>query len=266
VEPELSQLLDLPASTLLELGNALQGGALRFGVSTSSLHPFLGSRSVQLTAVIRDMLESGCNTETLGRWCHVLHEAKCRMETSEASIFLALSGPEVPGTPVVSTPTMVRALFEEARHDVIVTSYVFSHCRELLAPLAEKLDNRSDFKVRFIVDLSHQRRDQAEPLPIVANRFKAKFLADYWSGSREPEFWHDPRDFNEPDRSKSGVMHAKVVIIDSTAALVTSANFTEAAQNRNIEAGTLVRNSNQVSKLKSYFKGLIAIGVLRRIQ
>jgi phosphatidylserine/phosphatidylglycerophosphate/cardiolipin synthase-like enzyme len=265
VEPELSQLLDLPASTLLELGNALQGGALRFGVSTSSLHPFLGSRSAQLTAVIRAMLESGCTTETFGRWCHVLHEAKCRMETSEASIFLALSGPEVPGTPVVSTPTMVRALFEEAKRDVIVTSYVFSHCRELLAPLADKLDHHSDFKVRFIVDLSHQRKVPAEQLPIVANRFKANFLANYWSGSREPEFWHDPRVFTEKDNSLSGVMHAKAVIIDREVALVTSANFTEAAQNRNMEAGVIVRQSNQVVRLRNYFEGLIETGMLKQI-
>jgi phosphatidylserine/phosphatidylglycerophosphate/cardiolipin synthase-like enzyme len=148
---------------------------------------------------------------------------------------------------------------------VIVTSYVFSHCRELLAPLAEKLDNRSDFKVRFIVDLSHQRRDQAEPLPIVANRFKAKFLADYWSGKREPEFWYDPRFFTEKDKSLSGVMHAKVVIIDREVALVTSANFTEAAQNRNMEAGVIVRQSNQVVRLRNYFEGLIETVMLKQI-
>lgn len=265
MEPELSQLLDLPASTLLELGNALNGGSLRFGISASSLHPFLGSRSAELSAVIRGMLENGCTTAILGRWCHVLHEAKCRIENSDASLFLAISGPDVPGTPVVSTPAMVRALFEEARHDVIVTSYVFSHCRELLAPLAEKLEHHSDFHVRFIVDLSHQRKIPAEPLPIVANRFKAKFLSDYWSGCREPEFWHDARVFTEKEKSLSGVMHAKVVIVDHDAALVTSANFTEAAQDRNIEAGVIVRQRNQVVRLRSYFEGLIETGMLKQI-
>ncbi len=265
MEPELSQLLDLPASTLLELGNALNGGSLRFGVSAGSLHPFLGSRSTEMAAVIQGMLENGSTTAILGRWCHVLHEAKCRIETSNASLFLALSGPEVPGTPVVSTPTMVRALFEEAKHDVIVTSYVFSHCRELLAPLAAKLDHHSNFKVRFIVDLSHQRKVRDEPLPIVANRFKANFLADYWSGSREPEFWHDPRVFTEKDKSLSGVMHSKVVIIDREVAFVTSANFTEAAQNRNIEAGVIVRQISQVERLRSYFEGLIETRMLKQI-
>jgi phosphatidylserine/phosphatidylglycerophosphate/cardiolipin synthase-like enzyme len=265
MEPELSQLLDLPSSTLLALGNALKNGSLRFGVSASNLYPFLGSRSSELTTVIQGMIENGSTTAILGRWCHVIYEAKCRIEISDASLFLALSGPDVPGTPIVSTPTMVRALFEEAKNDVIVTSYVFSHCRELLAPLATKLDQQSDFKVRFIVDLSHQRKATEEPMPVVANRFKTKFLADYWSSKREPEFWHDPRVFTEKDKSLSGVMHAKAVIIDHEVALVTSANFTEAAQNRNIEAGVIVRQRCQVARLRNYFEGLIEIGMLKKI-
>lgn len=102
-------------------------------------------------------------------------------------------------------------------------------------------------------------------MPIVANRFKAKFLSDYWSGCREPEFWHDPRVFTEKEKSLSGVMHAKVVIVDHDVALVTSANFTEAAQNRNIEAGVIVRQRNQVVRLRSYFEGLIETVMLKQI-
>lgn len=265
MEPHLNLLLDLPASTLLELGNALRHGALRFGVSAGSLTPFVGSRSGELAQALKGMLDAGCPTDSLGRMCHVLHEAKDRMDEAEKSVFPVLSGPEVPGTPVVSTPAMVRALFEEARHDVIVASYVFHQAEHILAPLAEKMNAFPDFKVRIIVDLSHQREHEAEPLPIVANRFKAKFLAGPWQGSRAPEFWHDPRIFEEQDRKKAGVMHAKVVIIDDHAALVTSANFTEAAQNRNIEAGIIVRHRHQVGRLRSYFEGLIETGQLRRI-
>jgi phosphatidylserine/phosphatidylglycerophosphate/cardiolipin synthase-like enzyme len=265
MESDLKLLLDLPASSLLELGNALRGGALRFGVSAGMLAPFAGSRAGELATALQAVMASGCSTDALARMCHVLHAARARMESAEDSIFLALSGPDVAGTPVVSTPTMVRALFEEAERDVIVASYVFYQCRELLAPLAARLDADPGFKVRFIVDLSHQRQCATEPLPIVANRFKANFLSDLWQGSREPEFWHDPRVFENEDRKQAGVMHAKVVIIDGTAALVTSANFTEAAQSRNIEAGVIVRQPHQVSRLRRYFEGLIDTGSLRSI-
>lgn len=39
-----------------------------------------------------------------------------------------------------------------------------------------------------------------------------------------------------------GVQHSKVAIIDSAVALVTSANFSDAAAHRNLEAGVLVRD------------------------
>jgi len=43
---------------------------------------------------------------------------------------------------------------------------------------------------------------------------------------------------------------------------VTSANFTEAAQSRNIEAGVIFRQTNQVRRLRDYFDGLIQQGLL----
>ncbi|MES2476447.1 MAG: DISARM system phospholipase D-like protein DrmC [Verrucomicrobiota bacterium] len=259
---DLSRLLDFPASTLLELGTALQGGSLRYGISPGLLATFAGKRATELATLLQAILNDGCSSAALGNMCLALHNAKARMESSDNALYLALSGPDVPGTPAVSTPTVVRALFEEAKQDVIVASYVFSQCRELLAPLAGRMDADPKFKVRFIVDLSHQRRHSTEPLPVVANRFKVNFLRELWSGNRAPEFWHDPRVFKEKDRKKAGVMHAKVVIIDSQVALVTSANFTEAAQSRNIEAGIILRQENQVDRLRSYFEGLIKMGDL----
>lgn len=83
--------------------------------------------------------------------------------------------------------------------------------------------------------------------------------------ARKPEIWHDSRVFEVADRKAAGVMHAKVVIIDGKAALVTSANFTEAAQSRNIEAGLVLRNRRQVTRLRSFFEGLITTGFLRKI-
>ena len=61
-------------------------------------------------------------------------------------------------------------------------------------------------------------------------------------------------------------MHAKVVVVDqTTAALVTSANFTSAAQLRNVEAGVLLRHPRHVSRLYNYFDGLISQGFLKPV-
>lgn len=258
-------MLDLPAATLLELGHALRQGTLRHGVTAGLLAPFAGSRAGDMAMVMRELTEAGCSPDVLGRMCHVLHTAKSRSDTAEASVFPVLSGPDVPGTPVVSTPMMVRALFEEAQRDVIVASYVFVESREILAPLAAKMDADPSFRVRVIVDLSHRKQHAQEPLPIVANRFKSGFFREQWPGSRHPELWHDPRVFLTNERKNTGVMHAKAVIIDDSAALITSANFTEAAQNRNIEAGIMLRGHPAIARLRGYFDGMIKSGILRPV-
>ena len=58
-------------------------------------------------------------------------------------------------------------------------------------------------------------------------------------------------------------MHAKCIAVDPRVALITSANFTEAAQGRNIEAGVLVRHKPTVRRLVAYFEGLVERGDLR---
>ncbi|MCY4224844.1 MAG: phospholipase D-like domain-containing protein [Bacteroidetes bacterium] len=60
-------------------------------------------------------------------------------------------------------------------------------------------------------------------------------------------------------------MHAKCIVIDSKEALVTSANFTEAAQVRNIEFGLLVKSSAITTQIEEHFQGMIQNEVLSRL-
>ena len=52
-------------------------------------------------------------------------------------------------------------------------------------------------------------------------------------------------------------MHAKCVVIDGAEALVTSANFTEAVQERNIELGLLVDADPVARRIEEHFMSLI---------
>jgi phosphatidylserine/phosphatidylglycerophosphate/cardiolipin synthase-like enzyme len=47
-------------------------------------------------------------------------------------------------------------------------------------------------------------------------------------------------------------------VVDRSEALVTSANFTQAAQERNIEVGVRVRHAPAAARLAGYFEALIA--------
>ena len=57
-------------------------------------------------------------------------------------------------------------------------------------------------------------------------------------------------------------MHAKCVVIDGLEALVTSANFTEAAQTRNIELGLLIEDSLVPRRIEELIDSLIRDGNL----
>jgi hypothetical protein len=46
---------------------------------------------------------------------------------------------------------------------------------------------------------------------------------------------------------------------------ITSANFTEAAQSRNIEVGVLLRQPTAAARLFAYFDGLMSTGILHQI-
>ncbi|MGH2405180.1 MAG: phospholipase D-like domain-containing protein [bacterium] len=61
----------------------------------------------------------------------------------------------------------------------------------------------------------------------------------------------------------AGVLHAEALVVDDEAVFVTSANLTEAALDRNIEVGLLVRDRALALTVSSHFRGLIDRGLLR---
>ena len=87
-------------------------------------------------------------------------------------------------------------------------------------------------------------------------RFGQNFVENEWPGARLPRVYYDPRSLAPTSRTASA-MHAKCVVVDGREALVTSANFTEAAQTRNIELGLLVEDSLVARRIEEHFHSLI---------
>jgi phosphatidylserine/phosphatidylglycerophosphate/cardiolipin synthase-like enzyme len=76
-----------------------------------------------------------------------------------------------------------------------------------------------------------------------------------------PNVFYDPRSLDHSGKTRSS-LHAKCIVVDRRIALVTSANFTEAAQQRNIEAGVLVRDAGFAERIAKYFDGLLELKIL----
>lgn len=70
--------------------------------------------------------------------------------------------------------------------------------------------------------------------------------------------WRWPKDQRPPKAS----LHAKLLVIDGRRALVGSANLTNSALTRNLEAGVLVRDPSVASDLEQHVRDLMSNGIL----
>jgi phosphatidylserine/phosphatidylglycerophosphate/cardiolipin synthase-like enzyme len=85
-----------------------------------------------------------------------------------------------------------------------------------------------------------------------------------WPGKRLPAVFYDPRAL-EPKGTSNACLHAKCIVVDERWVFVTSANFTEAAQERNIEAGLILENVGLAKAVCSQFERLSQRKLFRRL-
>ena len=97
----------------------------------------------------------------------------------------------------------------------------------------------------------------------LVRRFTDRFWRTDWPGEARPAVFYDPRslDIDGP----IGVLHAMAVVVDDDSVFVTSANLTEAAFDRNIELGVLMRDRLLAVSITRHFQGLIDHELLRAL-
>ena len=114
-------------------------------------------------------------------------------------------------------------------------------------------------QVTLLLNIQRKKGDTTAADGLV-RKFADRFWGTDWPGSTRPRVYYDPRSL-EPAGPK-GVLHAKAVVADEEAVFITSANLTEAALDRNIEIGLLVRDRALAASVSSHFRGLIDRGLL----
>lgn len=120
--------------------------------------------------------------------------------------------------------------------------------------LARRMDAVPRLSATLLINIQRRRGDTTAVEQLV-RRFADRFWATDWPGSSRPRVYYDPRSL-DPD-GPGGVLHAKAVVVDDEVVFVTSANLTEAALDRNIEIGLLVRDRALAASVSTHFRGLI---------
>ncbi len=170
------------------------------------------------------------------------------------NVEIVVSGPDATGG-ARDTGVVTRQLFGKAKQRVLAVGFAIHQGKSVFKVLANRLDNDDSFEAILCIDVRRQPGNSTVDRDIV-RRFASDFVRDEWPGNRLPRVFYDPRSL-EPSGRTASAMHAKCVVIDGQEALVTSANFTEAAQERNIELGLLVNSPDVAGRIEAHFLSLV---------
>jgi phosphatidylserine/phosphatidylglycerophosphate/cardiolipin synthase-like enzyme len=170
------------------------------------------------------------------------------------AVDLVWSGPEGAQASSRDTGVVVPELFAAARHSVLVAGFAIRQGDKVFATLARNMDANPALDVRIFTNVQRPWKDTRSDAEIV-RAFADDFRTRQWPGRRMPRVLYDPRALVSAAGPRS-CLHAKCLIVDDARTLITSANFTEAAMDRNIEAGVLIEGAGFAHRLRAQFDAL----------
>src|ERR1035441_8729783 len=155
---------------------------------------------------------------------------------------------------VTRTLTVYEELLGSAKHSICASTYAFFDGHKAFEILARRMEAKPALRVTLLLNIQRKRGDTTASDQLV-RRFADRFWKTDWPGSSRPGVFYDPRALEL--EGPAGVLHAKAVVADDEAVFITSANLTEAALDRNIELGVLIRDHAIALTIAGYFRSLV---------
>lgn len=239
--------------TLQQILDALESGRLACPFSEADLidSGFHGSAT--------EVVEALAIVDTASALTSVRLVIAERVHRPPPRLDLVWTGPETRASVARSTGLAVQRLFESAQRSVIVGGYSFD-TPEILEPLYQGMKNRRVLATLFM-DIDGTA-DTAAGADTFATAFIDRFLREVWTfGEPKPDIYYDPRTASPGPPWAS--LHAKCIVVDDERALITSANFTDRGQTRNIEAGVLIEGAAFARELAGQWRQLVSERLVR---
>jgi len=249
-------LLGLPGHLRERLAAALESGLLCAPYTAAALRSVLGHGDhMGLLAALADLDRNGIG----GQGIALLLRTAERVEARAPRPDLVWTGPEVPGLHARDTRRVYEELLGSAERSAWISTYAFFDGPRAFDVVARRMAARPDLKVILLLNIRRKWGDTTAADPLI-REFADRFWASDWPGASRPAvfFYRRALDTDGP----GAVLHAKAVVVDESVVFVTSANLTEAALDRNIELGLLVRDRALASSTVSHFQTLIDRGLL----
>lgn len=260
----------LSATALGALAGAVERGALvaPFGAMQVGRHVAKGELGAALQ-LMQSLHAAGLEARALVAALR-LAEATRRAGEVRSQPSLVWSDLDIAGSR--DTAVVCNELFRGARESVLISTYNLGHRAKegetkgnpVLLPLAKRMGEVSSLTVRLFVNLRRLKYMANASERDVEDAFVGWFRKEIWPWEAVPEVYYDPRSL-QGDGEDGARLHAKCVVVDDARAFVTSANLTEAAHGRNIEAGVLLEDAVFARALRTQFESLIDRGYVRRL-
>lgn len=251
----------LSTADLSALATALEAGWIAAGSPEKLFRTYAGDDAASLKHWLKNITPAVFNPPQVARLLRAVGAGRAREQILAPD--LVVSGPDVAGVPTADTHSVVQSLFQEATTEVVLAGYAFYNGKALFERLHDHWARNPSMKVIFHVDVPRRYGD-ASSVEGIINKYVDEFRAKHWPWQPVPDLYFDPRALESDSKTRAS-LHAKVVVIDRRKLLLTSANFTEAAQQKNVELGVLCSLPHLAERICSYFEGLRKSGVLRRL-
>jgi phosphatidylserine/phosphatidylglycerophosphate/cardiolipin synthase-like enzyme len=257
----------LGRSALAGLAEALAAGRIGAPITRAALTPHVPDEQLDVvSAALAEMEGDGMEPRHVARAVHLLVEERDAGQRMSDRVQLVWSPPDLDTVDARDTSVVVQELFRQARSSVLISTYALDEKKKaeaLFGELAERMDADPTLAVRVFANIQRKYLDETPSVALI-REFATHIRDEVWPGKRLPEVFYDPRSL-ETEGHKRAVLHAKAVVIDERWTLLTSANFTEAAHARNIEAGVVIDDANLAERVTQQFDRFVESGVLRRM-
>lgn len=258
----------LGTAALAGLAEALAAGRVRAPITRTALSPHVPDEHLDaVCAALAAMEADGMAPRHIARAVHLLVEERDAAQRMSDRVQLVWSPPELDAVDARDTSVVVQELFRRAQSSVLISTFAVDEKKKaqtLFGELAARMDAAPELAVRVFANV-HRKHGDDTPSVELTRAFAKRIRDQVWPGKRIPRVFYDPRSV-ETEGHRRAVLHAKAIVVDGRWTLLTSANFTEAAHERNIEAGVLIDDTRLAGRVVRQFDQFVEAGVLREVQ
>jgi phosphatidylserine/phosphatidylglycerophosphate/cardiolipin synthase-like enzyme len=175
--------------------------------------------------------------------------ATASMAAGASSVELVWTGPATGMVPIRHTAQVLTGLIDEARDRLFLVSFVAYHVGSVVDALQRAI--KRGVQVRVLLEQSKERGGNVtvDSIAMLRRNLMGAHIYEWDKGTA--------------GASMTASVHAKCAVADGSVAFVTSANLSDAAMERNMEIGVLLRGGQVPGLLDRHLAALVTTKQLR---